>query len=89
MLKPAYKTKFSKDLKRVTKRGYDIEKLKTVMVMLIDEKPLHKKYLDHPLKGDYSNCRECHIEPDWLLIYFIEKEIITFVRTGTHADLFH
>lgn len=63
-------------------------KLKAVIDDLIHEKPLDKKFLDHNLKGEYSDCRECHIEPDWLLVYLIDKEDIIFVRTGTHADLF-
>lgn len=88
MLQPIYKKKFEKDLKRVTKRHNDIAKLKTVINDLIHERPLNKKLLDHPLKGEYMDCRECHIEPDWLLIYFKEEGCITFVRTGTHADLF-
>jgi mRNA interferase YafQ len=88
MLQPIYKKKFEKDLKRVSRRSNDTSKLKDVITDLIHEKPLDKKLLDHPLKGEYADCRECHIEPDWLLIYFIEKEFITFVRTGTHADLF-
>ena len=88
MLEPFYKKKFEKDLKRVSKRGKDITKLKAVIIDLIHENSLNKKLLDHPLKGDYADCRECHIEPDWLLIYLIEKNHITFIRTGTHADLF-
>lgn len=77
-----------KTLKRVRRRGNDIANLKEVITDLIHEKALDKKFLDHPLKGEYADCRECHIEPDWLLIYFVEKGFITFVRTGTHADLF-
>jgi mRNA interferase YafQ len=88
MLQPIYKRKFEKDVKLAQKRGLNLNKLKAVIHDLIDKKPLNKKFLDHPLKGEYSDCRECHIEPDWLLIYFIEKEFITFVRTGSHADLF-
>jgi mRNA interferase YafQ len=88
MLQPLYKKKFEKDVKLAQKRGLNLNKLKTVINDLIHEKPLNKKFLDHPLKGEYSDCRECHIEPDWLLIYFIEKKSITFVRTGSHSDLF-
>jgi mRNA interferase YafQ len=58
------------------------------MDQLIQKKPLDPKFLDHPLKGEYSDCRECHIEPDWLLIYLEIKNTIIFVRTGSHADLF-
>lgn len=88
MRHPIYKKKFKQDFKRITKRGYDIKKLQTVVDVLLQRKTLDKKYLDHPLKGEYADCRECHIEPDWLLIYLIEKKDIIFVRTGTHADLF-
>ena len=58
------------------------------MECLINQHPLDKKYQDHSLKGEYADCRECHIEPDWLLIYLIDGDSIIFVRTGTHADLF-
>jgi mRNA interferase YafQ len=88
MLQPIYKKKFEKDLKRVAKRGNNLNKLRTIINNLIHEKPLDKKFLDHPLKGEYADCRECHIEPDWLLIYLIDGDYITFVRTGTHSDLF-
>ena len=64
MLEPIYKTKFKKDLKLVAKRGKSIDKLKTVVRQLIEEKPLEPKYNDHPLKGNYVDTRECHIEPD-------------------------
>lgn len=88
MLIPAYKKQFEKDLKRVIKRGKDVEKIKEVMRQLIDGKPLDQKYRDHQLKGDYVDCRECHIEPDWLLIYLTQDKTITFIRTGSHSDLF-
>lgn len=71
MLTPGYKTSFKKDLKLLKKRGKDIKKLFNIMSYLIHEKPLARKHIDHPLKGEYSDCRECHIEPDWLLIYLI------------------
>lgn len=88
MLTPGYKNSFKKDLKLMEKRGKDLQKLKSVMSDLIHQKPLAKKYVDHSLKGEYTDCRECHIEPDWLLIYLIAGKTITFIRTGTHADLF-
>lgn len=67
-----------------------MNKLRNVMSWLIDEKPLDRKYLPHKLQGGYSGCIECHIEPDWLLIYIVDydENTITFVRTGTHSDLF-
>lgn len=88
MYTPIYKNKFKKDVKLLKKRGMDLTKLKPVIDDLLKGKPLDKKYNDHPLKGEFEYCRECHIEPDWLLIYIIHKPCITFVRTGTHSDLF-
>ena len=58
------------------------------MTSLIEERPLPEKYKDHRLKGSFSAYRDCHIEPDWLLIYKPRPTEITFVRTGTHSDLF-
>lgn len=89
MLRPVHKKKFEKDIKKLIKRGYDLENLRSIMEDLINEKPLSKKFLDHPLKGDYVDCRECHIKPDWLLIYLIDKPDIIFIRTGSHSDLFN
>ena len=88
MLTPGYKTSFKRDLKLIKKRGKDIQKLYDIISDLIHQKPLAKKHVAHSLKGEYSDCRECHIEPDWLLIYLIKDNSITFIRTGTHSDLF-
>ena len=88
MLSPVYKNKFEKDLKRVLKRGKSTNKIKTVMKMIMQGEPLPQKYCDHQLKGDYTDCRECHIEPDWLLIYMVYNDEVIFVRTGSHSDLF-
>ena len=65
-----------------------MEKLVDIMQKLVNEEPLPAKLKDHKLDGNYKNHRECHIEPDWLLIYCIVDKEITFVRTGTHSDLF-
>lgn len=83
-------SRFQKDLKRIQKRGYQIELIKEVVRKLSDGETLEPKYKDHTLSGDYSGCRECHITPDWLLIYEIyEDELILYLtRTGTHSDLF-
>lgn len=83
-------TKFKKDYKLAKKRGYDIRLLQEVVELLADGKVLPEKYLDHALSGNYAGCRECHILPDWLLVYRIEKEllILALTRTGTHSDLF-
>lgn len=81
---------FKKDLKLASKRGFDIDKLKEVVDKLAGQMALDKKYKDHNLLGEYNGFRECHIEPDWLLVYRIEKsEVELFLfRTGTHSDLF-
>ncbi len=88
MLKPVYTMQFEKDIKRAVKRGKDTSKLKSVIVTLVNENNLALRYNDHKLSGIFKFRRECHIEPDWLLIYKIEEEMITFERTGTHSDLF-
>lgn len=83
-------TQFKKDLKKAQKRGYDLELLKYVIKKLSDGENLDEKYKDHPLIGNYSNRREYHIQPDWLLIYQIVESdlILVLTRTGTHSDLF-
>mgnify|MGYP001568755978 FL=1 len=88
MLKPIYTKQFNKDVKRSQKRGKDLEILKKILFLLIGEDNLPVKNKDHKLGGSFNECRECHLEPDWLLIYKIEAENIFFVRTGTHSDLF-
>ncbi len=82
--------RFQKDLKRVQKRGYDLSLLTVILKKLADGETLPEKNRDHSLSGDYSGCRECHIAPDWLLIYEIaDDELILYLtRTGTHSDLF-
>lgn len=70
------------------KRRKDLKKLKSVVEMLLNNEPLPLKYCDHWLVGNYNSRRECHIEPDWLLIYEPGRKEIIFERTGTHSDLF-
>lgn len=89
MYQAVYTKRFEKDIKKVKKRGKDLEKFKQVARMLILGQTLEVKYRDHKLIGNYQNRRECHIEPDWLLIYKIEQAQIIFERTGSHADLFN
>lgn len=83
-------TRFQKDLKLIQKRGYDISKLNNVIKIIAEGQPLPKQYTDHMLKGFFSGCHECHIQPDWLLIYEIDNGnlILYLTRTGTHSDLF-
>ncbi|MDQ3021156.1 MAG: type II toxin-antitoxin system YafQ family toxin [Bacteroidota bacterium] len=88
MLKPIFTKRFNKDLKRIKKSKSDIEQFKYVSSKLINEEKLELKYRDHKLIGNYIGRRECHIEPDWLLIYKIEDDKIIFERTGTHSELF-
>ena len=88
MRTPNYTTQFERDLRLLQRRGKDIEKLKQVLTALINEEPLAERYRDHPLKGNFKNRRECHLEPDWLLIYKLNDDEIIFERTGTHSDLF-
>lgn len=81
---------FKRDLKQAIKRGYNMDLIGTVVDMLAAGKPLPEKYKDHNLAGKYKGCRECHITPDWLLVYEIsEGELILYLtRTGSHSDLF-
>jgi mRNA interferase YafQ len=79
---------FKKDIKRALKRGKDLSKLKAVVDLLLADKPLPPKNRDHPLGGNWAGHRDCHIEPDWILIYKILDAEIRLERTGTHSDLF-
>lgn len=90
MLKLSTTTKFNKDLKVCKKRNYDLNLLYSVVDILRIPAQLPIKNKDHDLKGNLSNKRECHIEPDWLLIYKVEADllILKLIRTGSHSDLF-
>lgn len=90
MLDVRYSNKFKKDYKTIIKRGYNPQLLQEVLTMLCSEQSLPPRYKDHYLSGRYEGHRECHITPDWLLIYKIERDILTLslTRTGTHSDLF-
>lgn len=88
MLTPVSSSRFKKDVKRAEKRKKDMGKLKTVLLLPISGAPLPAEYADHPLKGDWKGFRDLHIEPDWLLLYRIERDELQLARTGTHADLF-
>lgn len=84
-------SKFQKDLKKAKRRGYNIDLLTEIIKKLADDIPLPQKNRDHQLFGNYIGCRECHITPDWLLIYEISNDelILYLTRTGTHSDLFN
>lgn len=90
MLEIVPSNQFKKDLKLARKRGCKIEHLRDVVNTLASEQKLDKKYRDHGLTGNYIGFRECHIEPDWLLIYRINHDALELFlfRTGTHSDLF-
>ncbi len=81
-------TSFKKDIKLIKKRNLPLEKLQNVVLALRSGKKLPRKLKDHALKGNYRYHRECHITPDWLLIYQIDRNELVLVRTGSHADLF-
>ena len=92
MLKPEFTGQFKKDFKLAVKRGCKPEKLTTVIELLCTGEPLPEKYRDHNLVNsrNYKNVRECHIEPDWLLVYRIQNDLLflELIRTGAHSDLF-
>jgi mRNA interferase YafQ len=90
MLKPILTYLYKKELKLMKKRGLDISKLQEVTAMIGNEQPLLPRHENHPLHGEWKGCLECHVEPDWLLIYEIDKSAheVTFHRTGSHSDLY-
>ena len=88
MLNIEYSGQFKRDLKKAKKRKKDLDKIKECIKLLVNEDTLPDRYLDHALSGNWKGCRDLHIEPDWLLIYRIEGDLIRFERTGTHSDLF-
>lgn len=88
MLSQATSRQFERDYVKQFKRKKDLQKLRDVMRLIVEQKPLDRKYKDHPLSGNWAKYRDCHVEGDWLLIYKVEGETVTFERTGTHADLF-
>ncbi len=92
MLTIKYHSRFKKDYKKALKRGLDIKELETVIFLLASEQKLPDKFKDHALTDskNYKDMRECHIQPDWLLVYQIVKSdlILNLVRTGSHSDLF-
>jgi mRNA interferase YafQ len=83
-------SQFKKDVKRIEKRGKDLAKLRVIMDLLIDGEALGEIFSDHPLRGEFAGSRDCHVEPDWILIYTLldAGKHIRFDRTGTHSDLF-
>ncbi|WP_462364042.1 type II toxin-antitoxin system YafQ family toxin [Pyramidobacter porci] len=90
MLNLRYQSAFKRDYKRIRKRGYDIRRLENIVEMLAKEQTLPQECRDHDLGGNWSGFRECHIEPDWLLVYAIDRNDLVLIlsRTGSHSDLF-
>jgi len=88
MFLPIYLKQFKKDVILAQKRNKNINKLKNIISLLLEESPLPLKNHNHKLKGEFSDYWECHIEPDWLLIYKKTKTEIILIRTGSHSDLF-
>ncbi|WP_026396273.1 type II toxin-antitoxin system YafQ family toxin [Acetobacterium malicum] len=85
-----FTNQFKKDLKLAKKQGKDIERLYAVIEKLADEELLEQKYRDHDLSGNFKGCRECHVEPDWLLIYEVMDDVLVLMlyRVGSHSTLF-
>ena len=81
-------TAFRKDVRRMEKRGKDMARLKTVLLLLIEDRELEPRHRDHPLKGEWSGYRDLHVGPDWVLIYRVTDSELRLARTGTHSDLF-
>jgi mRNA interferase YafQ len=88
MKKISRTNKFKKDVKKMKKRGKSFDVFKQVIQQLAQGEPLDEKFRDHKLIGNYVGTHECHIEPDWLLIYEVHDEELILIRTGTHSDLF-
>lgn len=88
--KVQWTSKFKRDYKLCQSRGLDINLLDEVIILLSEGKTLPQKYKDHSLSGQWKDFRECHIKPDWLLVYAIQNDILTLTlaRTGSHSDLF-
>ena len=88
MRSPSYSSQFHRDVKRLKKRGKDLDKLKTLIELLLEGEALPPQYKDHPLKLNWAGYRDAHVEPDWVLIYSASAERVHLERTGTHEELF-
>ena len=81
-------SQFKKDFKRIKSRGKDLEKLKSLVKVILAGEPMEERHHDHPLSGKWTGSRDCHVEPDWVLIYRIDGDCLYLERTGSHSDLF-
>jgi len=88
LLRIRQSTKFRRDIKRLSRQGADLSKLEIVIKALVAKEPLEEKYRDHPLTGNWGGYRDCHLQPDWLLIYRVADDELQLARTGSHAELF-
>ena len=88
MRRPCFTNRFKKDVKRQGRRGKTLARFSELIDFICESGAAPEKYKPHNLTADWRGYRECHIEPDWLLIFTVEKETVTFYRTGTHSDLF-
>ncbi len=79
---------FKKDFKRIKKRGKDLSKLKDIVSAIANSESLEERHRDHALSGNWSGSRDCHVEPDWILIYRVDDDYLFLERTGSHSDLF-
>ena len=81
-------SQFRKDFKKIRRRGKDIGKLECVIKVILAGDPLEERHHDHPLGGQWTGSRDCHVEPDWVLIYRVDADCLYLERTGSHSDLF-
>ncbi len=88
MRTPTYSSQFQRDVKRLQKRGKDLEKLKRLIELLLAGVALPPQYKDHPLKHGWAGYRDAHVEPDWVLVYLATDKTVHLERTGTHEELF-
>ncbi len=90
MYTSSFRNQFKRDFKRCGKRGLKLKELEKIMRFILEGEVLPPKCKPHPLTGSYVDCMECHIKPDWLLVYIVDEEAkhVDFIRTGTHSDLF-
>lgn len=89
MLEVEQMRQFDRDIKRLKKQGKSLEKLKKIINLLVEQKSLDAQHRDHVLVGNYRHSRECHIAPNWLLIYRVDDHIFKLLRTGSHSELFN
>jgi len=88
MLDPVRSSQFKKDLKKAKRQGKDLNLLQTVVITLANQEPLEERFRDHELTGNWRGYRECHVNPDWLLIYKVDGQELKLARVGSHSELF-